>query len=62
MSLPWTATLAPCRANRRAMAASIPRELPVTKATLSLKRSTQILRIRSDAPHDSGTLFGLRQA
>ena len=35
-SLPCTATLAPCRAKARAMAAPIPRELPVTKTTFAL--------------------------
>src|SRR5215471_12899476 len=35
-SRPWRATLAPCRAKLLAMAAPIPRELPVTSATLFL--------------------------
>src|SRR3977135_366088 len=42
-SLPWTATLAHCRANSLAMAAPIPRELPVTNAILSFNRSMHIL-------------------
>src|ERR1700730_1037719 len=42
-SLPWTTTLAHWRANSLAMAAPIPRELPVTKAVLSFNRSTHIL-------------------
>src|SRR5256885_13513076 len=33
-SRPWTTTLAPCCANERAIAAPIPRELPVTSAIL----------------------------
>src|SRR5438105_8581570 len=33
-SRPWTTTLAPCCANERAIAAPIPRELPVTSALL----------------------------
>jgi hypothetical protein len=39
VSRPCTATFAPCRANSRAMAAPIPRELPVTRATLSFRSS-----------------------
>src|SRR5262245_50356296 len=39
VSLPWSATFAPSRANRAAIAAPIPRELPVTNATLSFNRS-----------------------
>src|SRR5438128_7371188 len=35
-SRPWITTLAPCCANERAIAAPIPRELPVITATLSL--------------------------
>src|SRR5262249_30096912 len=37
-SLPWSATFAPSRVNSAAIAAPMPRELPVTNATLSFKR------------------------
>src|SRR5262245_28538139 len=37
-SLPWSATFAPSRTNSAAIAAPMPRELPVTNATLSFKR------------------------
>src|SRR5262245_4043736 len=36
LSRPCTATFAPCAANSRTIAAPIPRELPVTSATLPL--------------------------
>src|SRR5262245_8786781 len=39
VSLPWSATFAPSHANRAAIAAPSPRELPVTNATLSFNRS-----------------------
>src|SRR5262245_37754597 len=38
VSRPWSATFAPSRANKAAIAAPIPRELPVTKAILFFKR------------------------
>ena len=37
VSLPLSTTFAPCCANSLAMAAPMPRELPVTRATLSLR-------------------------
>jgi hypothetical protein len=41
-SLPWSATFAPSRENRAAIAASMPRDLPVTNATLSFKRPIRV--------------------
>jgi hypothetical protein len=46
-SLPWSATFAPSRANSLAMAAPMPRELPVTNAILSFKRSTLLVLFRA---------------
>jgi len=43
-SLPCSATFAPSRANRAAIAAPMPRELPVTRAILSFKRSILVAR------------------
>src|SRR5262252_161233 len=43
-SLPCSATFAPWRANRAAIAAPMPRELPVTRAILSFKRSILVAR------------------
>src|SRR5437667_9839865 len=48
-SRPWITTLAPCCANERAIAAPIPRELPVITATLPLSVGTPFTS--EDAPN-----------